>query len=59
MSVYSRRLCSGKPLDAIRSQEDQFSSTLYWRCCADGSKRLFLLVKEADVTWRNMENRCA
>lgn len=54
-SVYSRRFYSGKPLDAVGSHRDLFSSPLYWHGYTNGSKRLFLLVKEADVTWKTRQ----
>lgn len=41
------------------ARKGQFPSTWCWHGCANGSKSLFLLVKEADVTRRNTENRCA
>ena len=60
MSIHSRRTYSEKlPWMLVEAKKIQFSCTLYWHYCANGSKSLFLHVKEADVTWRNTENRCA
>lgn len=46
-------------LDAGGNQEDPILFHIVLALVSNGSKNLFLLVKEADVTWRNMENRCA
>lgn len=43
----------------VEAGKMECSSLFSWHWWANGSKSLFPLVREADVTRRNMENRCA
>lgn len=59
MREHSRNLYLGASLDAVGSQEDAVLLHLALALLCNTSRNLLFLVKEVDVVWRNMQNRCA